>query len=77
MFRYLGLFFKQEDAAAAYDKEAVQQRGAAALTNFPMDNYVDLISAEDMERYRCALTRYLVIKALPLHLPRRLGMVRR
>lgn len=33
--QYIGYFDTEEDAAVAYDREIVQQRGPSAQTNFP------------------------------------------
>ena len=46
-YRYLGLFKEEEDAARAYDTEAVKQRGLEAITNFPLRNYVGLLQADE------------------------------
>lgn len=43
-YRYLGLFDSEEDAAAAYDREAVRQKGLDAITNFAITAYEDVLA---------------------------------
>lgn len=48
--RYLGTFLTQEEAARAYDREAVRLRGANAMTNFPMAAYSRELNEHDSSR---------------------------
>ncbi|KAG2672535.1 hypothetical protein I3843_13G039100 [Carya illinoinensis] len=40
-YLYLGTYNTQEEAAAAYDMAALEYRGANAVTNFDVSNYID------------------------------------
>lgn len=51
--RYLGLFATQEEAAMAYDRESVAQRGHEAETNFSLDLYADLLDHGSQPTPRC------------------------
>ncbi|KAG0564249.1 hypothetical protein KC19_8G095800 [Ceratodon purpureus] len=39
-YHYLGTYDTQEEAAAAYDRAAVRNRGMKAITNFDISNYI-------------------------------------
>jgi hypothetical protein len=42
-YQYLGLFCTEIDAAVAYDRASVAQKGLDAATNFSFENYPDLL----------------------------------
>ncbi|CAI0410515.1 unnamed protein product [Linum tenue] len=47
-YLYLGTFNTQEEAAEAYDLAALEYRGANAVTNFDVANYVDRLKAKGL-----------------------------
>ena len=43
-YRYLGLFSTEEEAATAYDREAVRIKGLDAITNFAITEYEEILA---------------------------------
>jgi hypothetical protein len=44
-YQYLGLFATEIDAAVAFDRASIAQRGLEGVTNFGYENYMDLLGA--------------------------------
>ncbi|MED6204985.1 Ethylene-responsive transcription factor wri1 [Stylosanthes scabra] len=48
-YLYLGTYTTQEEAAAAYDRAAIEYRGLNAVTNFDISNYIDISNCKTDE----------------------------
>lgn len=64
-----GLFNTEVEAAIAYDREAVKQRGIRALTNFDLMEYADLLSQQARSQLRRlrSLVRARRLLVIPRH----------
>ncbi|CAI5519555.1 unnamed protein product [Closterium sp. Naga37s-1] len=66
-YDYLGLFDTQEQAAMAYDRAAVRQRGQQAVTNFDLAMYADDIREFNLMAQRLQQQRAIQAHSTVLH----------
>ena len=66
-YQYLGLFGTEIDAAVAYDRALVAQKGLEADTNFALENYEDMLGALLWSTLQAAHAHRCAGQALPAH----------